>query len=116
MKTFLLICDLKDEPEAIEAYDKCHQAVPEPILESIQESGILEMNIFRWKNRLSMTLITKDDFSFEKKEQLDLANPKVQEWESFVGQYQQNLPGTPPHWKWAICENIFDFKTFAKEQ
>lgn len=109
MKTFLLICDLKDEPEAIEAYDKCHQAVPEPILESIQESGILEMSIYRWKNRLSMILITKDDFSFEEKEQMDLANPEVQEWEAFVGQYQQNLPGTTPHWKWALAEPIFNF-------
>ena len=94
MKTFLLICDLKDEPEAIEAYDKCHQAVPEPILESIQESGILEMNIFRWKNRLSMTLITKDDFSFEKKEQLDnfVYNNKLMGEESLLlKSYDSNI-------------------------
>ena len=68
MQTFFLICDLKNEPEAIQAYVDCHKAV------------------------------------------LDNANPKVQEWEAFLGQYQTNLPGTPPNWRWAICEKIFEFK------
>ncbi|NVK51260.1 MAG: L-rhamnose mutarotase [Cyclobacteriaceae bacterium] len=110
MKTFVLICDLKDEPEAIEAYVTCHQVVSPEILESIRVAGILEMQIYRWKNRLVMIMKTDEDFSFEKKAQLDNANPKVQEWEAFVGQYQTNLPGTPPNWRWALTEKIFDFK------
>jgi L-rhamnose mutarotase len=110
MQTFVLICDLKDEPEAIEAYDACHQAVSEAILESIREAGILEMSIYRWKNRLTMIMKTDDEFTFEKKAALDNANPKVQEWEAFVGQYQSNLPGTPPNWRWALMDQIFEFK------
>ncbi|MFN3758011.1 MAG: L-rhamnose mutarotase [Algoriphagus aquaeductus] len=110
MQTFLLICDLKDEPEAIQAYEDCHQAVAPEILESIRVAGISQMSIYRWKNRLSMILMADDDFSFEKKAALDSANPKVQEWEAFLGQYQTNLPGTPPNWRWAICEKIFEFK------
>ncbi len=109
MKTFVLICDLKNEPEAIEAYVRCHEQVDPAILESIRVAGILEMSIYRWGQRLSMILVTSDDFSFEKKAALDLANPKVQEWEAFLGQYQTNLPGTPPNWRWALTEKIFSF-------
>lgn len=109
MQTFLLICDLKDEPEAIQAYVDCHKAVDPAILESIRVAGIVQMSIYRWRNRLSMILVANEEFSFEKKAKLDDANPKVQEWEAFLGQYQTNLPGTPPNWRWAMTEKIFEF-------
>ncbi len=107
-QTHILICDLKDDEEAIQAYVKCHQSVDSAILESIRDAGILEMKIYRWRNRLTMILVADENFTFEKKAVLDQANPKVQEWEAFLGQYQNNLPGTPPNWRWARCEKIFD--------
>jgi L-rhamnose mutarotase len=111
MQTFLLICDLKDDEEAIQAYVNCHKAVAPEILESIQIAGVHQMSIYRWRNRLSMILIGDDSFSFEKKAKLDNSNPKVQEWEAFLGQFQTNLPGTPPNWRWALTEKIFEFKS-----
>lgn len=111
MKTFLLICDLKDEPEAISAYVDCHKSVSPDILDSIRVAGIIEMSIYRWKNRLSMIMKTKNDFSFENKAKLDAANPKVQEWEAFLGQYQSHLPGTASNWRWAIMEQVFEYKS-----
>ncbi|WP_297335337.1 L-rhamnose mutarotase [Algoriphagus sp.] len=110
MQTFVLICDLKNEPEAIEAYVTCHRNVSPEILESIRVSGILNMSIYRWQNRLTMLINTTDEFNFEKKAKLDLANPKVQEWEKFLGQFQTHLPGTPPTWRWALTEQIFEYK------
>ncbi len=110
MNTYVLICDLKDELEAIQAYEECHKAVAPEILESIRVAGVLEMSIYRWRNRLSMILLGDDNFSFERKAALDNANPKVQEWEAFLGQFQTNLPGTPPNWRWALTEKIFEFK------
>lgn len=110
MQTYLLICDLKDEPEAIQAYIDCHKAVAPEILESIREAGVLQMSIYCWGNRLSMILVGGENFSFERKAELDNANPKVQEWEAFLGQYQTNLPGTPANWRWALTEKIFEFK------
>lgn len=110
MKTFLLICELKNGPEAIQAYIDCHKAVAPEILESIRVAGVLQMSIYRWRNRLSMILVGDDNFSFERKAALDNANPKVQEWEAFLGQYQTNLPGTPANWRWALTEKIFEFK------
>src|SRR5690606_27270274 len=109
MQTFLLICDLKDEPETIEAYVECHKHVSPGIIESIRAAGILQMSIYRWENRLTMILVGDEDFSFEKKAKLDETNPKVQEWEAFLGQFQTNLPGTPPNWRWAVTERIFDY-------
>lgn len=110
MQTFVLICDLKDEPEAIEAYIACHRKVAPEILESIRVAGIQEMHIYRWKNRLTMIIKATDEFSFEEKAKLDLANPKVQEWEKFLSQFQTNLPGTPPNWRWALTERIFEYR------
>jgi L-rhamnose mutarotase len=109
MQTFLLICDLKDEPEAIQAYVECHKNVSPEIIQSIRAAGILQMSIYRWQNRLSMILVGDENFSFEKKAQLDGTNPKVQEWEAFLGQFQTNLPGTPANWRWAKTEKIFDY-------
>lgn len=109
MQTYLLICDLKDEPEAIQAYVECHKTVSADILESIRVAGILQMSIYRWRNRLAMILVGDENFSFDKKAKLDSTNPKVQEWEAFLSQYQTNLPGTPANWRWAITERIFDF-------
>lgn len=110
MQTYLLICDLKDEPEAIQAYVECHKAVSEDIIKSIRVAGILQMSIYRWRNRLSMILVGDENFSFEKKAKLDSANPKVQEWEAFLERYQTNLPGTPSNWRWALTEQIFEYK------
>ena len=75
MKTFVLICDLKNEPEAFEAYVRCHEQIDPAILESIRVAGIHKMSICRWEQRHSMIQVTSDDFSFEKKAVLDLANP-----------------------------------------
>ena len=59
-----------------------------------------------------MILETSSDFSFEKKSAMDLANPKVQEWEKLMSEYQQALPWENPDdpWKWKLMDIVFDFK------
>lgn len=109
-QTFILICDLKDDEEAILAYDEVHKNVSPAIIQSLHDSGILGMSIYRWRNRLTMILTADEEFTFEKKAALDLANPKVQEWEAFLGQYQTNLPGTPDNWRWQLMTQVFDFQ------
>lgn len=109
-KTFVLICDLKDDEEAILAYEECHKTVQPAIIRSLHASGIVAMSIYRWRHRLSMILVGDENFSFEKKAELDNANEQVQEWEAFLSQYQTNLPGTPSNWRWQLMDKIFDFK------
>ncbi|MEP0712378.1 L-rhamnose mutarotase [Algoriphagus sp.] len=110
-QSFVLICDLKDTEEAKLGYDECHKAVAPEIIASIRDAGVLQMTIYRWENRLAMIMVTDEAFSFEEKAKMDLSNPAVQEWEAFLSQYQTNLPGTPPHWRWALTEKVFDFQT-----
>jgi L-rhamnose mutarotase len=48
-----------------------------------------------------------DNFSFEKKAVADLADPKVQEWEEFMWNFQQAIPGVKQGEKWVLMEKIF---------
>ena len=65
MKQFVLALDLKNDPYLIAQYEAHHQAVWPEILDSIKASGIIECNIYRIENRLTMTLLTTDEFDSE---------------------------------------------------
>jgi L-rhamnose mutarotase len=102
--------DLKNDETLIAEYEEYHQRVWPEILESITGSGIESMEIYRILNRLFMIIETGENFSFEKKDRMDNANPKVQEWENLMWKYQQSLPGTKPGGKWVLMNKIFDLK------
>lgn len=107
MKRYVLALDLKPDEALISEYDAYHRAVWPEVLESLRESGILEMEIFRVGNRLCMVLETTDDFTFEEKARLDAANPKVQQWEALMDTYQDRLPWVAPGAKWALMQSVF---------
>ena len=107
MRRHCLALDLKDDPALIAAYEEHHRKVWPEILESIRRSGILSMEIWRTGNRLFMVMETTDDFSFERKAETDVADPKVQEWEALMWTYQQALPGAKPGEKWRLMERVF---------
>ncbi len=107
MKRYCLALDLKEDPELIAAYEEHHRKVWPEIIESIKESGIRHMEIYRVQNRLFMIVDADDDFSFERKKLTDESNPRVQLWESLMAKYQQAIPGSPPGEKWLVMEKIF---------
>jgi L-rhamnose mutarotase len=111
MKRYCLTVDLKDDPALIQAYEDYHKQVWPEILQSLTDSGIESMEIYRLHTRMFMIIETSDDFSFEKKSALDLSNPKVQEWEKLMGKYQQALPWENPDdpWKWKPMDKVFTF-------
>ena len=108
MKRFCLALDLKDDAQAIAQYEAYHKAVWPEIIESIKSSGIEKMQIYRVQNRLIMLIEASDDFSFEQKAALDAQNPKVQQWEALMDQFQQRIPGAPQGAKWGLAEPIFN--------
>lgn len=110
MKRFCLALDLKNDEEAIAAYEHHHKQVWPEIVESIKVTGIISMEIYRVFNRLFMIMETTDNFSFQHKAQADTANKKVQQWEALMSTYQQVLPGTPAGGKWMLMEKIFDLR------
>jgi L-rhamnose mutarotase len=108
MKKHCLALDLKDDKALIEAYDAYHREVWPEVLESLTNSGIEHMEIYRIANRLFMIIEVSDDFSFERKAQMDANNQKVQEWEILMWNYQQALPFAKPGEKWLLMEKVFE--------
>lgn len=107
MKRFCLTLDLKDDPTLIAEYERYHQKIPAAIEKSIRDAGILNLEIYRLGTRMFMILEAKEDFTFERKAQMDAANPAVQDWESLMWQFQAPLPQAKPGEKWLLMDSIF---------
>lgn len=107
MKRFALALDLKDDPKLIKEYEDYHQKIWPEIVESIKSAGVQEMEIYRINNRLFMLMEVDDSFSFEAKAKADAQNPKVQEWEKLMWNYQKALPTAKPGEKWVLMDKIF---------
>jgi L-rhamnose mutarotase len=107
MPRYCLALDLKPDPQLIAAYEAHHRAVWPEILDSIRQSGIRQLEIYRIENRLFMIIEADDTFSFERKAALDAVNSRVQEWETLMWKYQQAIPTAKPGEKWMLTERIF---------
>jgi L-rhamnose mutarotase len=110
MKRYCFTLDLKEDPKLIAAYEAYHKNVWPEVIQSIKDSGIHVMEIYRLGNRLFMIMEVDESFSFEKKEQRDAENPKVQAWEKLMWNYQQALPFAKPGEKWLLMNKIFELK------
>ena len=105
---YCLALDLKNDETLIAEYEKQHQAVWPEIVDSIKDSRIIKLEIYRVFNRLFMIMETEESFSFDKKNAMDSANPKVQEWEDLMWKYQQAIPKAKPGEKWVLMNKIFE--------
>ncbi|RYF84405.1 MAG: L-rhamnose mutarotase [Chitinophagaceae bacterium] len=110
MKRFTMSVDLVDDPQKIEEYEHWHknENIWPEIKKSILDSGITNMEIYRTGHRLFMIIEADDTFSFETKGKLDAANPKVQEWEDMMSNYQLPLPWAAAGEKWTLLDKIFE--------
>jgi L-rhamnose mutarotase len=114
MKRYCLTLDLKNDPGLIREYEEHHRNVWPQIISSIKDAGIECMQIYRYGTRLCMIMEVNDNFSFEKKQQADTSNSKVQEWEALMWKYQQPLEGALQGEKWMLMDKIFEVKEFGK--
>jgi len=108
MQRYCLTLDLKNDPALIEEYKRIHKSIWPDIKERILRDGIKVMDIYISGSRLFMIMEVGDNFSFEEKAKSDAADPRVQEWENFMWQFQQPLPWAKPGEKWMQMEKIFD--------
>jgi len=106
-RRFCLTLDLKDDPALIAEYKRYHQRVWPEIVQSIKDSGIEDMEIYLRGTRMFMIMEVSESFSFEAKAKADSANPKVQQWEQLMWEFQQALPQAKPGEKWLLMERIF---------
>lgn len=108
-KKICYACDLVDNPKLIEEYKRYHakeNAWPE-ITKSIKDSGIIDMEIYILANRLFMIMEVDETYCPERKQKMDNANPKVQEWEQLMWKFQQAPPGAKEGEKWLPMEQIY---------
>ena len=109
MKRFVFALDLADEPQAIAEYEAWHRAdrIWPAVLESLRQSGLTALEIFRTGNRLCLIMEAPDDFSLEAKAAADASNPQVQAWELLMWTFQRALPWAAPGEKWVRMQPIF---------
>ncbi|HTE00433.1 MAG TPA: L-rhamnose mutarotase [Mucilaginibacter sp.] len=108
MKRYCLTVDLKDDPGLIAEYEEYHRNIWPEIKESIISSGIINMEIYRFDNRLMMIMETTDTFKFEQKAAMDAINKKVQEWETLMWKFQQPMKNAKAGEKWVLMNKIFE--------
>lgn len=111
MKKYALALDLKDDAQLIAEYEALHRSIAPEIRQSITDSGITQMQIFRFADRMFMIIEANDDFSFADKAAADAANPAVQAWERFTWKFQKPIPGGKPGEKWVVMDKIFELST-----
>ncbi|SDQ04309.1 L-rhamnose mutarotase [Chryseobacterium soldanellicola] len=107
MKKYCLALDLIDDSELIAEYEKYHENIWPEVKQSILNSGIINMEIYRIQNRLFMMVEADGNFSLEAKNEADKNNSKVQEWEELMWKFQQQLPNSKPGEKWQLMDKIF---------
>jgi L-rhamnose mutarotase len=109
-KRYCLGLDLKNDSALIAEYKRYHEKVWPEITQSLKAAGIEDMEIYLLGTRLFMIIEVNGSFSFDRKAALDLANPKVQEWENLMWNFQQPLPGAKPGEKWRVLEKVFQLE------
>ncbi len=110
-KRYCLTLDLKNDPKLIAEYKKYHEKIWPEITKSIQDSGIVDLEIYLLGTRMFMIMEVNDKFSFEAKTRADASNPKVQEWEKLMWTFQQPLPQAKPGQKWMLMNRVFKLES-----
>lgn len=108
VKRYCQTLDLIDDPELIQEYVRLHQAEHHwaEIREGIRSVGILEMEIYRYGNRLFMIVETDLDFNWEKAF-ADLAKLPIQEeWEKTMNLFQRSDARSAAE-KWQLMDRMF---------
>ena len=107
MPRHCLMLDLKDDQTAISEYKRYHVKIWPEVKQSLFDAGIIEMEIYLAGTRLFMIMDVNETFSFSAKAAADAANAKVQEWETLMAEFQQELPQSRPGQKWVVMEKVF---------
>jgi L-rhamnose mutarotase len=108
MPRYCLTFDLQNDPKKIAEYKRRHQKIWPEVRDSLYAAGILAMEIYLTGTRLFMIMDVNDSFSIEKKAAMDRANPKVQEWEASMAEFQDVPEGADPVRRWTLMDKVFD--------
>jgi L-rhamnose mutarotase len=108
MPRHCLTLDLKDDATAIADYKRYHVKIWPEVKQSLFDAGVEEMEIYLLGTRMFMIMDVNESFSLSAKAVMDLANAKVQEWETIMHGFQQQLAGARPDQYWVVMERVFN--------
>lgn len=114
MKHYAKALDLVNQPKLIAEYEEHHKAVWPEVLDAIKHVGILDMKIFRVKNRLFMQMVTHDDYDPEAASRYLSQHPISIKWEALMDKYQQKIMGVADKEKWVAMTCCFDLALAEK--
>lgn len=110
MKRYCQTLDLVDNEELIKKYEEIHSQVWPEVMAGQHEVGILDMQIYRYGNRVFMICDTVDDFDWERDMARLATMPRQAEWEAYVAKCQGCDPNAPSASKWHLMDKIFQLK------
>jgi L-rhamnose mutarotase len=103
----VLTIDVRDDPEAIEAYRAHHRTVWPEVLVSLRRAGIRDMAIYMLGRRLVMIVDIDGTDVRRAFAQHAASSPRVAEWEALMKRLQQPIAGGGSDEWWAVMEPIF---------
>ncbi len=110
MKRYCQMLELVNDKELIEKYAEVHAHVWPEVMAGQHEVGILDMQIYRFENKVFMICDTVDDFDWERDMARLATLPRQAEWEAYVAQYQGCDPAAPSAAKWHLMDKIFQLE------
>ena len=92
--------DLADDPAVFVAYDEAHRpgGTPPVVLDAQRRHGILDLEIFRYANRLVMIMTVSDDFDPEGLDRESTVVPDLVDWHRRMGSLQRRPGKTEQDW------------------
>lgn len=108
-KRYCKTLELREDDALIEAYKNAHaegQAWPE-VTEGLRSIGVLDMEIYIFKNRLFMIMDTVVEFDHEVAFAKLAKMPRQAEWEASMARFQRVNPESAADEKWQLIERIF---------
>lgn len=104
MERFCFTLDLENDPTLINKYEEYHKNIWPEIKEGIKSVGIIDMQIFRFQERMCMIIEVPENYDFEMQMQKLSSLPFQQEWEQLMWKFQKELVKGE---KWVKMNRIF---------
>lgn len=107
MKRFVQRLFLVDNPDSLAAYRKAHDEIWPDIRQGILNAGVKTMELYLLDNMAIMIAECDDDVDFDKAMASLADDPRQQQWEEYVAQWQQCNKDDSSSAKWQRMTHIF---------
>ena len=102
--------ELVNDQDLIAKYEEVHSKVWQEVKDGQKDVGILDMQIYRYENKVFMICDTVDDFDWQRDMARLATLPRQAEWEAFVASMQGADPSLPSTDKWHLMKKIYSLE------